>query len=835
MFAIRKTLEQLVCFLPFVLQAIFGFLTPSATRRLSKKVHNAEIGCFRCPTKSRIFGFSTRWRSYLLGYLVVFVMASTQVQAGCVVGGVAYNTGGTGLQTATTAAGPITRSIIQNWRMADDITTCDVSTITDMSLLFYLQTDFNQNIGSWDVSYVTNMQGMFYFATSFNRDIGSWDTSAVTNMSFMFASARQFNKSIGGWDVSNVTNMQNMFYNALRFNQDIGDWDTSAVTDMSQMFYLATSFNQDIGDWDTSAVTDMSSMFKTTTSFNQNIGNWNTSAVIDMRDMFLGATSFNQNIGNWNTSAVTIMSQMFFEATSFNQNIGNWNTSAVTNMSFMFIGAASFNQNIRGWDVHSVLSFSRMFEDATAMNATYAGFTGYGAAPDWTPTAAFFDAVAPTVTLTTATATVTAPFTVTATFSEAVTGLLVGEITATSGTVTGLTGSGSVYSFTVNPILGQTVNVSIAANVAQDTATNGNLLSNTLSVQSGSPASAFEASKAQIQAVVANEAMRGLRATLSGHAHMTDAALIRLKERQTLSGADGTLPSTRNTQFDLGGSAEFANGTLRADGTFFQNWGRNDGTYTNFFFGDFNLVRDEDGSVSANLNAKQIWEFAMSKTTTVGYFVGVEAGRATLEGEFAGGQNGYGVSAGGYFVSVIEDNFYVDGFASIGVTTKMLDIQNDTLTVTSTYTPVTSTIGGSLTGVVPMGSYEIWPQVKVTHGRTTLGTMPITATAYGMTDSTLSMDGGSVSQSSIVFNSPFKVPLDGQSVENSLSLVTVTPRLTCSRIDVSEVTQDCGGGAEFGITTSSADGLSNADAKISMDQMAGTFTKAIQVNVEFRF
>ena len=529
------------------------------------------------------------------------------------------------------------------------------------------------------------------------------------------------------------------------------------------------------------------------------------------------------------------MSFMFWYAIFFNQDIGSWDTSAVTDMSGMFFNATSFNQNIRGWNVNGVTTFSQMFTYATAMNTTYAGFTGYGAAPNWTPTAAFFDAVAPTVTLTTATASVTAPFTVTATFSEPVTGLLVGEITATSGTVTGLTGSGSVYSFTVNPILGQTVNVSIAANVAQDTATNGNLLSNTLSVQSGSPASAFEASKAQIQAVVANEAMRGLRATLSGHAHMTDAALIRLKERQTLSAENGNLPSTRNTQFDLGGSAEFANGTLRADGTFFQNWGRNDGTYTNFFFGDFNLVRDEDGSVSANLNAKQIWEFAMSKTTTVGYFVGVEAGRATLEGEFAGGQNGYGVSAGGYFVSVIEDNFYVDGFASIGVTTKMLDIQNDTLTVTSTYTPVTSTIGGSLTGVVPMGSYEIWPQVKVTHGRTTLGTMPITATAYGMTDSTLSMDGGSVSQSSIVLNSPFKVPLDGQSVANSLSLVTVTPRLTCSRIDVSEVTQDCGGGAEFGITTSSADGLSNADAKISMDQMAGTFTKAIQVNVEFRF
>ena len=229
MFATRKTLEQCASFLHFALQAIFGLLAPSATRGLNKIVRHAEIGYYVRPTKFRIFGFSTQWRAYLLGYLVVFVMASTQVQAGCVVDGVAYNTGGTGLQAATTDAGPITRRIIiQYWSMADDITTCDVSTITDMSRLFYSQTDFNQNIGSWDVSNVTNMSNMFYSAISFNKSIGSWDTSAVTDMSYMFAGTTRFNQSIGDWDTSAVTNMSFMFAAAERFNHSIGSWDTSA-------------------------------------------------------------------------------------------------------------------------------------------------------------------------------------------------------------------------------------------------------------------------------------------------------------------------------------------------------------------------------------------------------------------------------------------------------------------------------------------------------------------------------------------------------------------------------------------------------------------------------
>ena len=54
-----------------------------------------------------------------------------------------------------------------------------------MESLFY-NIDFNQNISSWDVSNVTDMQRMFWNSEQFNKDISFWDISSVTNMEGMF-------------------------------------------------------------------------------------------------------------------------------------------------------------------------------------------------------------------------------------------------------------------------------------------------------------------------------------------------------------------------------------------------------------------------------------------------------------------------------------------------------------------------------------------------------------------------------------------------------------------------------------------------------------------------
>ena len=51
-----------------------------------------------------------------------------------------------------------------------------------------------------------NMESLFVYAESFNKDISSWDVSKVTNMKDLFHFAKSFNMNISDWNVSNVIN-----------------------------------------------------------------------------------------------------------------------------------------------------------------------------------------------------------------------------------------------------------------------------------------------------------------------------------------------------------------------------------------------------------------------------------------------------------------------------------------------------------------------------------------------------------------------------------------------------------------------------------------------------
>ena len=184
------------------------------------------------------------------------------------------NVGDTGVingVTYTVVDEAMLREMVEN---EEDVTTVVTTKVTNMFELFYIDSDtfsdFNQDISSWDVSNVTDMTRMFYKTNAFNQPIGNWDVSNLTNMSMMFNQS-SFNQPIGNWDVSNVTNMGAMFSNnstnSSVFNQDISNWDVSNVTSMVNMFSFNISFNQPIGNWDVSNVTDMRFMFFNATSF----------------------------------------------------------------------------------------------------------------------------------------------------------------------------------------------------------------------------------------------------------------------------------------------------------------------------------------------------------------------------------------------------------------------------------------------------------------------------------------------------------------------------------------------------------------------------------------
>ena len=69
------------------------------------------------------------------------------------------------------------REMVEN---EQDVTKLATTKVTDMKLMFYENSTFNQPIGNWDVSNVTNMAYMFADATSYNQDLSSWSVDGVT-------------------------------------------------------------------------------------------------------------------------------------------------------------------------------------------------------------------------------------------------------------------------------------------------------------------------------------------------------------------------------------------------------------------------------------------------------------------------------------------------------------------------------------------------------------------------------------------------------------------------------------------------------------------------------
>ncbi|NME70895.1 BspA family leucine-rich repeat surface protein [Flammeovirga aprica] len=138
----------------------------------------------------------------------------------------------------------------------------DLSSVTDMTQMFYGATSFNGDLSNWDVSSIVKMGSMFSRASSFNGDLNDWDVSSVVTMGRMFAEASSFNGNLSNWDVSSVGYMGWMFFKAYSFNSDISNWDVSSVGYMGWMFNQASSFNDDLSQWEIFKVKSMVSMFE---------------------------------------------------------------------------------------------------------------------------------------------------------------------------------------------------------------------------------------------------------------------------------------------------------------------------------------------------------------------------------------------------------------------------------------------------------------------------------------------------------------------------------------------------------------------------------------------
>eukprot|EP00978_Attheya_sp_CCMP212_P048200 scaffold484714_cov98-Attheya_sp.AAC.1 len=72
------------------------------------------------------------------------------------------------------------------------------------------------------------MSETFRGASAFNQDLSTWDLSSVTDMQWMFEAASAFNQDLSAWNVSSVTTMVYMFLGASAFNQNLCTWASNS-------------------------------------------------------------------------------------------------------------------------------------------------------------------------------------------------------------------------------------------------------------------------------------------------------------------------------------------------------------------------------------------------------------------------------------------------------------------------------------------------------------------------------------------------------------------------------------------------------------------------------
>jgi hypothetical protein len=170
-------------------------------------------------------------------------------------------------------------------------------------------------------------------------------------------------------------------------------------------------------------------------------------------------------------------------------------TTAPDPTSGAFVVTATFSKAVTGFTAG----------DVAVANGTASAFSGSGASYTFTVTASAqgavtvdvgagaatsaagtanvaatqlsrtFDSALPTVTLSSPSVTpVNGSFSVTATFSESVTGFVLGGVAVTNGTASNLAGSGATYTFDVAPAADGVVTIAVGAGAAADAAGNTN-------------------------------------------------------------------------------------------------------------------------------------------------------------------------------------------------------------------------------------------------------------------------------------------------------------------------------------------------------------------------
>ncbi|WP_409029182.1 BspA family leucine-rich repeat surface protein [Gracilimonas sediminicola] len=333
-----------------------------------------------------------------------------------------------------------------------NLDTPDLSSVSSMAWMFASFTEnstFNADISDWDVSSVTNMELMFGGAKDFNQDISSWEVSSVTNMGGMFAAAQAFDQNLGDWDIRNVETfdyygtipgysepisvgfMTNSGLTTSNYDSTLIGWAEQITSNSDIEISFGNSLRSIISTSSYNSLTDLGWTITDGGSANEFTTKWVTTSANETVTIPTGGgteiTDFNFTI-DWGdgtletytgddpdpshtyatsgTYTVTIggifphmmpdtdgdldqlvsleswgsikwedMTRMFAWARNMEYKATDApDLSNVSSLAAMFFAAENVNADLNDWDVSTITDMSFMFDGATAFNGDITGW-----------------------------------------------------------------------------------------------------------------------------------------------------------------------------------------------------------------------------------------------------------------------------------------------------------------------------------------------------------------------------------------------------------------------------------------------------------------------------
>lgn len=382
---------------------------------------------------------------------------------------------------------------------------------------------------------------------------------------------------------------------------------------------------------------------------------------------------------------------------------------------------------------------------------------------------------------------------------------------------------------------GQEYSIAIRAGHLFGTSEASAAVSFTPSSSNAAPSDNMPASEAEVAVteIIQSDAMRSTRSAIAANNSMMLNGLTRfMGDRLSGIPMSDAIATRGNSGVSVSPTLRMVGDTVLVSGTFSGQTPSSGGGYRRVTFGEFDVQHEPGSGSTLSFNGRVAWERSVTADSMLAYFLGAEINQSSIESDYDGTQDRYGLLGGIYAFKALENNLFLAGYVSVGTAQSSLDITDGANSnVRGDFASHTLSIGGQLSGTAEYDGFELRPLVNVNIVKTWIGDI-----ALEDNGTALDIAVGDTTFAELVATPEFRFPLEQGADSHMVTVASIAPRVICEWTDAADtVTSRCGSGLELGVDGTSEDGTTSLTAGIRFDRVGGIDRQGLNLQARFRF